>query len=342
MRIERMLSPCIQVPMPNHDIIVIGTSTGGITALQQIVAAFPDAFPASIFAVLHTTEDNIGLLPPLLNKVSRVPAFYAVHNTPILPGRIYLAPPGRHLLIERSRVRLSVGPRENRHRPAADVLFRSAALAYGPRVIGVVATGHLDDGSSGLASIKARGGLAIVQDPDNALAPSMPRSAMDATDIDFVLPLEEIGPKLVDLVMASESETSRGPQPAPVDSIKRSNARYSCPECGGALNQVQEGGMERFRCRVGHTYSPESLFEDQSEALERALWAAIRTLEEHAEFSGRMAEKSVARNHGNLAERFHKRAASSREHAGILRALLERAENPVEQIEPSGEEATGT
>lgn len=328
--------------MPSRDIIVIGTSTGGITALQRIVSAFPNAFPATVFAVLHTTEDNIGLLPPLLNKVSQLPALYAVHDTAILPGRIYLAPPGRHLIVERGRVRLSVGPRENRHRPAADVLFRSAALAYGPRVIGVVATGHLDDGSSGLASIKARGGVAIVQDPDNALAPSMPRSAMDATEIDFVLSLEEIGPKLVDLVMANQSETSRGPQPGPVDSIKRTNARYSCPECGGALNEVQEGGMERFRCRVGHTYSPESLFEDQSEALERALWAAIRSLEEHAEFSARLAEKSQARNHGHLVDRFRERAASSREHASVLRELLEHAENPVELIEPSGEEATGT
>jgi two-component system, chemotaxis family, protein-glutamate methylesterase/glutaminase len=327
--------------MPNCDMIVIGTSTGGITALQRIVEAFPEAFPATIFAVLHTSEDNTGLLPPLLNKVSRIPAFYAVHDTPILPGRIYLAPPGRHLLVERGRVRLSVGPRENRHRPAADVLFRSAALAYGPRVVGVVATGHLDDGASGLASIKARSGLAIVQDPDDALAASMPRSAMDATDVDFILPLEEIGPKLVDLVMGNESETSLGPQPAPID-IKRTNARYSCPECGGALNEVQEGGMERFRCRVGHTYSPESLFEDQSEALERALWAAIRTLEEHAEFSSRLAEKSVARNHGNLADRFRERATSSREHASVLRELLEHAENPMEQIEPSGEEATGS
>jgi two-component system chemotaxis response regulator CheB len=328
--------------MPNCDIVVIGTSTGGIPALQRIVAAFPDGFPASVFAVLHTTEDNTGLLPPLLNKVSRVPAFYAVHNTPILPGRIYLAPPGRHLLVERGRVRLSVGPRENRHRPAADVLFRTAALAYGPRVIGVVATGHLDDGSSGLASIKTRGGVAVVQDPDDALAPSMPRSAMDATDVDFVLPLEEIGRKLVDLVMGNQSDTSRGPQPSPVESINKTAARYSCPECGGALNEVQEGGMDRFRCRVGHTYSPESLFADQSEALERALWAAIRTLEEHGEFSARLAAKSSRRNHTYLANRFGERARNSREHASVLRELLERAENPLELIEPSGEQTTGT
>lgn len=327
--------------MPNRDIIVIGTSTGGIHALRTIASTLPENFPASVFAVLHTSEDNSGLLPPLLNKVSRIPAFYAVHNTPILPGRIYLAPPGQHLIVERGTVRLSVGPRENRHRPAADVLFRSAALAYGPRVIGVVATGHLDDGSSGLASIKARGGLALVQDPEDSLAPSMPRSAIDATDADFILPLEEIGPKLVDLVMGKESESSTRPRPAPLD-VKRTNARYSCPECGGALNEVQEGGMERFRCRVGHTYSPESLFEDQSEALERALWAAIRSLEEHAEFSARLADKSLTRNHRNLADRFRERATSSREHASLLRELLEHADNLVEMIEPSGEEATGT
>jgi two-component system, chemotaxis family, protein-glutamate methylesterase/glutaminase len=323
--------------MPGRDIIVIGTSTGGITALQTIVAALPDGFPASIFAVLHTSEDNTGLLPPLLNKVSRVPAFYGVHDTPILPGRIYLAPPGRHLIVERGRVRLSVGPRENRHRPAADVLFRSAALAYGPRVIGVVATGHLDDGAAGLAAIKARGGIAIVQDPNQAMAPSMPRSALEATDVDYVLPLEAIGPKLVDLVGATEFEPRKGPEEVIVG-INRTEARFSCPECGGALNEVEEGDMVRLRCRVGHAYSPESLFEDQSEALERALWAAIRTLEEHAEFSARLADKSAKRNHRSLVDRFEERAKTSREHASILRELLEHSTTPVV---PHGEEATG-
>jgi two-component system chemotaxis response regulator CheB len=328
--------------MPSRDIIVIGTSSGGIDALQTIASALPENFPASVFGVLHTTEDNRGLLPTLLNKVSSVPAFYAVHDTPILPARIYLAPPGRHVLVEPGRVRLSAGPRENRHRPGADVLFRSAALAYGARVIGVVATGHLDDGASGLAAIKARGGMAIVQDPNQAFAPSMPRSALDAADVDFVLPVENIGPKLVDLVMENKAEAQGGAREVGVQSIQQTHARFSCPECGGALNEVQEGSVDRYRCRVGHTYSPESLFEDQSEALERALWAAIRTLEEHAEFSARLADKSTRRKHAYLANRFGERAKSSRQHASVLRELLHHPGNPVELIKPAAEEATGT
>jgi two-component system chemotaxis response regulator CheB len=325
--------------MPHRDIIVMGASTGGISALQAIVSAFPEAFPGSVFAVLHTTQDNIGMLPPLMNKVSKVPAFYAVHDTPVLPGRIYLAPPGRHLIVERGSVRLSMGPRENRHRPAIDVLFRTAALAYGPRVVGVVATGHLDDGASGLAAIKQRGGTTIVQNPKNAVAPSMPQSAIEATDVDYVLRLEEIGPKLVALVMGREPKAKAGRQKAPVVSGKRTNARYSCPECGGALNEVENIGIERFRCRVGHSYSPESLFADQSQALERALWAAIRSFEEHAEFSSRLADRSQKRNHRALAVRFSERANVSRKHASVLRELLEHAEVP---LESAAEKATGT
>jgi len=278
------------------------------------------------------------MLPAVLNKYSKVPALYAVNDTPILPTRIYLAPPGKHLHVDRDRVRLSMGPRENRHRPSADVLFRSAALAYGPRVIGIVLTGNLDDGAAGLVTIKDRGGLAMVQDPEDALAPSMPRSALELAEPDYVLPVEEIGPKLAALVMTDEA-APKSRQPKLVG-IKRTNASFPCPECGGVLNDFQEGETTRFRCRVGHTYSPQSLFEDQSLALERALWAAIRSLEEHAEFASRLASKSVSNDRPRASKRFEERARASREHASILRELLDHGED-AGQPTPQ-EEATGT
>jgi two-component system chemotaxis response regulator CheB len=324
--------------MPGGDIVVIGGSAGGLTALQAVLHGLPQNLRATVFVVLHTSQNSPGLLPDLLNRVSALPALYAVQNAPILPGRIYLAPPDHHLMVDRGRVRLSSGPRENRHRPAVDVLFRSASQAYGSRVIGVVLSGNLDDGSAGLMDIKARGGMAIVQDPEDADAPSMPTNAIASTEVDYIVPADQIGPRLVSLVMEEKPETPAADDQNLVD-MPEGGSRFACPECGGALVEFREGDMPRFRCRVGHTYSPESLLEDQSEALERALWAAIRSLEEHSEFLNRLAERSSRQARQGIANRFKERSDSSREHATVLRELLNRA---VENREIETEDATGT
>jgi two-component system chemotaxis response regulator CheB len=328
--------------MPQHDIIVMGASVGGISAIKTIVADLPGNLPAAVFVVIHTTEDNPGRLPSLLNRVSKMPVLYAVHDTPVLPGRIYLARPGRHLVLDRNRITLSTGPRENRHRPAADVLFRSAAQSYGPRVVGVVLTGNLDDGALGLAEIKARKGLAIVQDPEDAYAPSMPRSALQAVDPDYVLPLQDIASHLTTIV------SSALPEPAPVRLVPQpengGKGHYSCPECGGALEEVESSPNLKFRCRVGHSYAAESLVEDQADGIERALWAGIRSLEEHAEFCGRLERRFKSSNRWMLADRFGERSGSAREHAKILRELLDHAEQIRRETDPESEsaEATGT
>lgn len=289
--------------MPNRDIVVIGASAGGIEALQTILSALPWDFPGSAFVVLHTSEDSPGLLPEILNRASKVPVMYAVHNAPILPARVYIAPSGqRHMLIDRGQVKLKAGPRENRSRPSIDTLFRSASVAYGTQVVGVVLTGNLDDGSAGLADIKMRGGLAIVQDPEDALAPSMPASAMESTEVDFVLPAAKIGPKLIEL---ASSEAAEQVQPISIGgrNMAASGQTYSCPECGGVLEEIQESKMLRFKCRVGHLYSPDSLLADQTEAVERALWAAIRSMEEQAEFADRLATNSTQKKaHGWQAD----------------------------------------
>ena len=325
--------------MPRRDIVVVGASAGGIEVLQTLLSALPWNFPAAIFIVLHTSEGSPGLLPEILNRSSKLPVLYAVHDAPILPSRAYVAPAGQcHMLLERGKILLRAGPRENRNRPSIDGLFRSASYAYGSQVIGVILTGNLDDGSAGLADIKARGGLAIAQDPEDAMAPSMPASAIESTEVDFVLPVGKIGPKLVELA-ASETLGQLQPISNGGGDVAAPGQTYACPECGGVLQQVQESNMLRFRCRVGHMYSPDSLMADQTEGVERALWAAIRSMEEQAEFSDRLAASSRQKKRTRLARRFTEKAQANRKDAASLRELLQKNYNELLEVP---EKRTGT
>ncbi len=333
--------------MAQRDIVVIGGSAGSLQVLQTILSALPWNFPAAVFVVVHATEDGPGLLPELLNRYSKLPVMYAVHNAEIRPSRVFIAPVGRrHLLLDRGKVRLEPGPCENRSRPAIDALFRSASYAYGNQVIAVVLSGNLDDGTAGTLAVKNRGGAAIAQDPDEAKAPSMPASAIESADVEFVLPAEQIGPKLVELAIKGAPERER------ILSIGERNMcatgqTYACPECGGVLEEAQESGILRFRCRVGHVYSPASLLSDQTKAVERALWAAIRSMEEQAEFSERLADRSRQKQRPRLARRFDEKADVSRGNAGVLRDLLQRTsdevfEIPLQDGSPERQERTGT
>ncbi len=333
--------------MAHRDIIVIGGSTGSLQVLQTILRAFPRDFQAAVFIALHTTQDSLGLIPNILNHYTKLPVMYAVHDAPILPSRIYIAPAGqRHMLLDRGKVRLEPGPRENLARPSIDALFRSASYAYRSQVIGVVVSGNLDDGSAGLLAIKNRGGIAIVQDPEEAHAPSMPASAMESTGVDFVLPTERIGPTLVEL--ASTQGTDKLQVIADGErNMAATEQPYSCPECGGVLEETKEGGMLRFRCRVGHQYSPESLLADQTMAVEKALWAAVRSMEEQAEFSDRLADATRKKNQRHLTQRFADKAQASRDNANILRELLRRTaddvlEVPLESRDTQYADRTGT
>lgn len=329
----------IQLAVAKRNIIVIGASAGGIDVLRTVLEPLPWDFLASVFVVLHTSQDSPGLLPEILNRSSTLPVMYAVHGAPILPARVYVAPSGqRHMFLDRGKVRLQPGPRENRSRPSIDVLFRSASLSYGSQVIGVVLTGNLDDGAAGLADVKARGGTAIVQDPEEAIAPSMPSSALEIVDVDFILPAKEIGPKLIEL---SEAEVPERVQPISSrgSGVTPTGSTYSCPECGGVLEEVEEGKMLRFRCRVGHIYSPDSLVADQTDAVESALWAAIRSMEEQAEFAERLANNSHQKKRNGLARRFEEKSKISRENAAILRELLQKTADEVFEVP---QERTGT
>lgn len=315
----------------------------------MIARGLPADFPGSIFVVMHIPVQSQSLLPAILSRMGPLPAVHPVDGDPIKPGYIYTAPPDHHMLLERGYVRLGRGPRENRHRPSIDPMFRSAAVAYGSRVVGVVLTGSLDDGTAGLLAIKRSGGIAVVQEPAEALYPSMPLSALQNVQVDYRLPVNEI-PAL--LVRLANTPITEGVIPVPKDindellmvemqaqspdDLERlgSPSVYTCPECHGTLWEMQNDRLLRFRCRVGHAYSAESLLVDHDESLEAALWAALRALEESASLSRRLAEHSASNNHVLASKRFLTRAEDAERNADPLRKLLR---NDVGYGPPAGE-----
>jgi len=322
--------------MAHRDIVVIGASAGGVEALTTLAARLPADFPASLFIVLHVYPRGPSFLPQILSKAGPLLAVHARNYLPIEPGRIYVAPPDFHLVLEPGTMRLSHGPQENRSRPAVDVLFRTAAAAYGPRVVGVVLTGMLDDGTAGLLEIKRRGGLAIAQDPATALHPDMPRSALENVECDYVASLEAL-PALLDALVretapddapvdvdfseaeldAAEAEVNEQPE-----AERGSPSPFACPDCSGVLWQIRDGPLLRFRCRVGHRYSLRALLDAQEEAAEDALWVALRTIEENSSFTRRMAEHAQERGHAESASNLLARAVQAEDYAASLRQML--------------------
>ena len=246
-------------------IIVVGASAGGVEALQALVGALAPDIDAAVFVVLHVGAGERSMLPSILNRAGRLPAHHAEDNELIERGSVYVAPPNYHMLLERGRVRLSRGPRENRQRPAVDTLFRTAAAAYGPSVLGVVLSGSGQDGSVGAIAIKDAGGQMIVQDAAEALHRGMPSSTLTAVAADAVLPVAAIGRLLNDLAARQEHfgrddmvESNRDVDAEAMDSsfraqeVKQSEpSQFSCPECGGVLWEVGEDGGLHFRCRWG-------------------------------------------------------------------------------------------
>jgi two-component system, chemotaxis family, protein-glutamate methylesterase/glutaminase len=265
-----------------QDIIVVGASAGGVEALQELVSGLPAEIPAAIFVVLHLGSGE-SQLPSILSDAGTLPATSAFDGQPIEKGVIYVAPPDHHLLIEGDHVHLSRGPKENRTRPAINPLFRSAAVAYGPRVAGVILTGLLDDGVSGLWEIKRRGGVAIAQDPKEALYPSMPYNATEHVPLDYVLQVSEIPAVLHKLAL-----NGRKGEEAQEEPLQSTDLKITCPECRGPLQEEQKGKIVEYRCRVGHAYSQLSLADDHQETEERALWAAVVALEAGADIAERM------------------------------------------------------
>ncbi len=319
-----------------HDIIVVGASAGGVEALAELASHLPAALPAAVLIVLHMPAYGHSVLPEILGRRGPLPARHAEDGELIEPGRIYAAPPDRHLLVRDGRILLTRGPAENNHRPAIDALFRSAARAYGPRVVGVVLTGTLDDGTAGLQSVKTRGGIALVQHLDEAMFKSMPQSAIENVAVDGVYPLAGLAQEIVRLSgkPAARKEhpvTSTLDEDVAVaemhldlleDRAEGKPSGFSCPDCHGVLWEISEGKMVRYRCRVGHAYSPQSLLASQSENLEEALWVALRALEESAAMAERLQARASERGHMLSAQQFSEQALDARHRAGIIHNVL--------------------
>jgi len=318
-----------------RDAIVVGASAGGIRALTQLLRGVPADLPAAILTVVHIPAHSPSALPRILSDAGPLPARAAEDGEPLVKGRIYVAPPDRHLVVERDRLRLTRGPRENRARPAIDALFRSAAVELGPRVIGVVLSGVLDDGTAGLWAVKDRGGVAIVQQPAEAEHPDMPRNALEHVAIDHVLPTAQIGPKLA--ALAAEPAPALRPPPAAMAveaKVQTSDAipgavitrlgqpsKNSCPECHGSLAEIREGSIVRYRCHTGHSYSLQTLLADTEVDIEKSLWSAVRAIDEQSFLLRTMEQRAREAGDSAAADRLVAEAERAEANASQLRRL---------------------
>ncbi len=322
------------MPTIKRNIIVIGASAGGVEALCGLTKHLPKDLDASVFVVMHVGEES--MLPEVLSTCGNLPAVAAKNNEQYQRGCIYCAPPRCHLSIKDTKTMLTRGPRENGHRPAADVLFRSAARVHREKVVGVILSGGRDDGSAGLFAIKARGGVAVVQDPDDAVAPNMPTNALNMVEVDFCLPVPQIAKVLVQLANGKATHIVDAPDGGhkmekqataerPTSQPPGEQIPLSCPECNGPIYQVNEGELARFQCFVGHAFSPESLSEEHTEALERALWTATRKLKERVVLHQKLLERKK-RNNGEeeLRSRLEESVTTAEKDVKLLREILDR------------------
>ena len=328
-------------PPRGRDIIVVGASAGGVQTLQELMRGLPADLPAAVFIVVHTSPSSPGILPQILDRAGPLPVEHARDGEPIRHRRVYVAPPDHHLLVRDGVMRVTHGPKENGFRPAVDPLFRTAARSAGPRVVGVVLSGGLDDGTIGLTHVKHHGGIAVAQDPIEAVFPSMPQSAIDNVEVDHVLPIAKVAALLTRLAiepvpegalgMARPSEVEdeadvaeagkatllMGTQPGPPSAL-------TCPECGGSLWELKDGKLFRYQCHVGHSYTAESLMAEKNGELESVLWSALRALEENAALKRRMADRAMGGPPSlrKLGGRYEKDAEEIEKRAAVLREML--------------------
>ena len=304
-----------------RDVVVVGASAGGVDSLRAFVAALPADLPATVLVVLHMPSSAPSVLPAILRRAASLPVDLAVTEQPLRPGRILVAPPDRHLVVHGDHLQTTAGPPENGHRPAVDVLFRSAARFAGPRTIAVVLSGALDDGTAGAVAVVQRGGLLLAQDPAEAAYPSMPQHAMDEVPTALVGTATELAVCVGELARTPAvgpdlppPRASRSREPAP--------AGLGCPECHGALFEIEESGPLRFRCRAGHAWSSHGLLRQQAEAMENALWMALRSLQEKMALSRQLADRAGERGSPLTRDRFLQQAAEAKQAAHLVRGLL--------------------
>jgi two-component system, chemotaxis family, protein-glutamate methylesterase/glutaminase len=336
--------------MRNRDIVAIGASAGGIELLVQLMKVLPKDLPASLFVVQHLAPYHKSQLASILNRESFLKVVFPKNGEAVKKGHVYLAPPDHHLLVENGHMLVAKGPKENRFRPSIDALFRSVAYNYGQRVIGVVLSGSLDDGTSGLWSVKRLGGITVVQDPHESSFNSMPSNAIHQVEIDHVVSINEMGSLLERLVNEQVPEKAEEPNSelnlmatevkiaAQVNvfdmglRIIGKPSPFVCPECHGSLSELQEGPIKRYRCHTGHAYSATSLLSEVSKKVEEDLWSTVRGLEETVmllEQTGKQCEEGGNRTAAHL---FYQKAEEVRERSGHIRELIFQQEQLSEEV----------
>lgn len=319
--------------MPTRDIIVIGGSTGAIDALTEICAKLPPDLPAAVFVVVHVGSYPSDALTQILARTCPLRVIAAVDGATIEHGTVYIAPADRHLILVGETIRLGLGPRENMTRPAVDPLFRSAAASFGPRVIGVVLTGMLNDGSSGLGAVKQCGGITVVQNPADARADEMPLNALRCIDVDYRAPAADLGALLAELSRQQAGEPVPVPPDIPLEvqialgrvmdtgSIAKigNPVAITCPACGGVLTEIRAKPPLRYRCQTGHAYTAEVLDQEQARPTGEAIMVALRIIQERVTLTDRMIEDARAAGRNHSASILELRLEELRKHTEILR-----------------------
>jgi two-component system chemotaxis response regulator CheB len=318
--------------------IAIGASAGGLTPLRAVVAGLPADFPATVLVVLHVAATGTSVLPQILDRSCALEVRGAEDGIELRPGRVIVARPDHHLLVEDGHVRLGHGPRENGHRPAIDPLMRSLARAYGPAAAGVILSGTRDDGTLGLAEIKRAGGRALVQDPEEAEYASMPASAAATTAVDAALPAASLAVALTHLARGEPLTDPVEHRITPQFLAGGAPLTITCPDCGGVLTETDELGVLHFRCHVGHAYSPRSLLALHAEGVERAMWTAARLLEDRSMLLTRLADRSRAAGNEHSAAAFAASAASADREADAIREAIAALDDGLTADNPEGRE----
>lgn len=322
-------------------IVVVGASAGGIPALQTIVSQLPPDFPAPILVVVHISDSHQSVLPNMLKRAGTLNATHPYNGQRVEPGTIYVAPPNYHMVLIDHHIQLKNSPKENRHRPAIDPLFRSAAQAHGGDVIGIILSGVLDDGTGGLIDINQHNGVAVVQDPEDAMFSSMPESACRYVDVDHVLTAYEIGKQLPQILLEADDLTEQSTEltHTPQNTIDIVDTKevmlhdlydqpgdvtpYACPDCNGNLWVSRENGFEQYWCHIGHRYTKRTLFAEKSSKIEAALFEAMRNLKEGAALGREALDANSQVTDSEIIEELEKEVKLREKQLQSLRQIIE-------------------
>ena len=312
-----------------YDLIVIGASMGGFHALKQLISEFPADLPAAVLIVLHISGDHESYLASSWSRNAKIPVLTAKDGEHIKSGHVYVCVPDFHLRVTCKHLSLDHGPKHNFCRPAVDPLFSSAAEMYGPRVVGVILTGGLDDGTAGLMDIKRNGGMSVIQNPSDAANPSMPASALDCVPIDHCVPLSEMGSllsnlagKYIDSALVEQGKSMAEPSEPELST-------HICPECNGPMWLVETGKLLHFHCRIGHSFSGQSLLVEKTMALESALWSAVNALKDKADISRKLAKRAKNKSFESIpSEYFLKQAVNAECHAEVINEIILKEKSP--------------